>query len=99
MTTIFNPVYRPEMLKLAEAPTPHPWLGPDAPPLVLAAGKMKPQKDFETLLRAFARLRQERAARLIVLGDGEGRASLEALSEALGIRADIDFPGYVDNPY
>jgi len=99
VTTIFNPVYRPQMLELANAPAPHPWLQPGAPPVVLGAGKMKPQKDFATLLKAFARLRRERPARLIILGDGDGKEVLEALAETLGIRPDVDFPGYVANPY
>ena len=99
VTTIFNPVYRPQMLELANAPAPHPWLQPGAPPVVLGAGKMKPQKDFATLLKAFARLRRTRPAKLIILGDGEGKEDLEALAETLGIRTDVDFPGYVANPY
>jgi glycosyltransferase involved in cell wall biosynthesis len=60
---------------------------------------MKPQKDFATLLKAFARLRRTRPAKLIILGDGEGKEDLEALAETLGIRTDVDFPGYVANPY
>src|SRR3546814_12364732 len=60
---------------------------------------MKPQKDFPTLLKAFALLRQEHPAKLIILGDGAGKEGLEALAETLGIRADVAFPGYVANPY
>jgi glycosyltransferase involved in cell wall biosynthesis len=99
VTTILNPVYRPEIFQLAALPAPHPWFASDGPPVVLAAGKMKPQKDFATLLRAFARLREERPARLVILGDGEGRDGLDALAVDLGVRDDVDFPGYVDNPY
>lgn len=99
VTTIFNPVYRPDMLELAGGPAPHPWLRQRDIPVVLGAGKMKPQKDFATLLKAFARLRQQRPARLVILGDGDGKAALEALAGELGVRADVDFPGYVDNPY
>ncbi len=99
ITTILNPVYREEIFQLADARPSHPWLTPEGPPLVLAAGKMKPQKDFETLLQAFAWLRRDRAARLIILGDGGGRTRLETLAETLGIRGDVDFPGYVENPF
>jgi glycosyltransferase involved in cell wall biosynthesis len=99
VTTIFNPVYRPEILALADAVVPHSWLEADALPVVLGVGKMKPQKDFSTLLKAFAQLRKERPARLVILGDGAGRKDLEALATDLGIRADVDFPGYVANPY
>jgi glycosyltransferase involved in cell wall biosynthesis len=101
VTTIFNPVYRPEILALADAEAPHPWLKANAHalPVVLGVGKMKPQKDFPALLKAFAQLRKERPARLIILGDGAGRKDLESLAAKLGIRADVDFPGYVANPY
>lgn len=99
VTTILNPVVRPQMLDLAKAPAPHPWLGDDGPPVILAAGKMKPQKDFPMLLKAFARLRGKRPARLIILGEGAGLPDLETLAEELGLRGDVDFPGYVQNPF
>lgn len=99
VTAIFNPVYRPQILALADAAAPHPWLQTDSLPVVLGVGKMKPQKDFPTLLKAFALLRQEHPAKLIILGDGAGKEGLEALAETLGIRADVAFPGYVANPY
>src|SRR3546814_2147363 len=99
VTAIFNPVVRPEILARADAAAPHPWLQTDSLPVVLGVGKMKPQKDFPTLLKAFALLRQEHPAKLIILGDGAGKEGLEALAETLGIRADVAFPGYVANPY
>jgi len=99
VTTILNPSYRPEMLELAKAPVPHPWLQSDGPPVLLGAGKMKPQKDFPTLLKAFAQLRRKRPARLIILGDGAEKQNLEALAGELGIAEDVDFPGSVDNPF
>ena len=99
VTTILNPLRSRESSEPVNAEALHPWLQADGPPLVLSIGKMRPQKDFPTLLKAFARLRRERPARLIVLGDGDGRKSLEALAEQLGIRSDVDFPGYVKNPF
>ncbi len=99
VTTILNPIRFQEILELANAPPSHPWLRPDGPPLVLGAGKMKPQKDFPTLLKAFARLRKERQAKLVILGDGADGARLKALAEQLGIGQDVDFPGYVKNPF
>ena len=42
--------------------------------MVLGVGRLKPQKDFATLLRAFAHLRAARPARLVILGDGPERA-------------------------
>ena len=44
-------------------PLAHPWFQPDAPPVILGAGRLARQKDFTTLLRAFARVRARRRAR------------------------------------
>src|SRR3546814_17331889 len=99
VTAIFNPVYRPQILALADAAAPHPWLQTDSLPVVLGVGKMKPQKDFPTLLKAFALLRQEHPAKLIILGAAAGKEGLEALAETLGIRAAVPFPKYVPNPH
>ncbi|HKJ71472.1 MAG TPA: glycosyltransferase [Gammaproteobacteria bacterium] len=97
-----NPVVTPELAARATAEPDHPWLarrGTEDPPVLLAMGRLSPQKDFPTLLRAFARLRAERPARLIVLGEGRDRAALEGLAAELGIAAEVDFPGFAANPY
>jgi glycosyltransferase involved in cell wall biosynthesis len=67
--------------------------------VILGAGRLQRQKDFPTLLRAFARLRQRRPCRLLILGEGSGRAELEQLIAALGIGADVDLPGFQPAPY
>jgi glycosyltransferase involved in cell wall biosynthesis len=76
-----------------------PWPIDVGEPLLLAAGRLVPEKDFPTLLRAFARLREQRPARLILLGEGTERASLEALARRLGVRASVHMPGFVRNPF
>ena len=57
------------------------------------------QKDFALLLRAFTRIREERGARLVVLGEGTLRTDLEALARDLGIDSDLAMPGFVQNPF
>jgi glycosyltransferase involved in cell wall biosynthesis len=100
MTAIYNPVVTPVLAARAAEPSPHPWLDADSPrPVVLAAGRLVPVKNFALLLRAFARLRSRRPARLLILGEGRERARLEALAGALGIGADVALPGHVANPY
>lgn len=96
---IYNPVVAPEIEKLAREPAPHPWFEPDAPPVVLGAGKLKPQKDFPTLLRAFARVRAVRSIRLVVLGQGPERRRLETLARELGVERDVALLGFVKNPF
>ena len=66
---------------------------------VLGIGRLHPQKDFGTLIRAFAKVRENRNAKLIILGEGEKRKELEELVKELDLREDIELPGFVDNPY
>jgi glycosyltransferase involved in cell wall biosynthesis len=77
----------------------HLWFSPGQPPVVLSVGRLVPQKDHATLLRAFSRLRAGRAARLVILGDGKDRKSLELLASKLGVADDVSLPGFESNPY
>ncbi len=95
---IYNPVVTPDLEENLRAPIPHGWFADDTPVFV-AAGRLRPQKDFPTLLRAFARLRASCSARLIVLGDGPERENLEALVVELGLDEDVQLPGTTANPY
>jgi glycosyltransferase involved in cell wall biosynthesis len=100
LTTIYNPVVTPALAACAAEPAPHPWLEPGAAtPVVVAAGRLAPAKNFALLLRAFARLRAQRTARLLILGEGRERPMLEALARSLGIDADVALPGHVSNPF
>jgi glycosyltransferase involved in cell wall biosynthesis len=94
-----NPVLTPRLHELARQPAPHPWLNEPDIPVILGAGRLTVQKDFSTLIRAFAKLRKSRNCRLIILGDGRQREKLNALAEELGVSHEIDLPGFTDNPY
>ena len=94
-----NPVVTPDLVRMADAPVDHPWLSGDGPPVILGAGRLEPQKDFPTLIRAFALLRRERPSRLVILGKGGQRGQLHSLAEELGVAGEVSFPGFVDNPY
>lgn len=98
---IYNPVIPPDAefkQRIAE-PLDHPWFHQDAPPVILAVGRLTRAKDYPTLVRAFTIARQERELRLIILGEGEDRKKLEELINTLGIEVDVQLPGSVDNPY
>jgi len=94
-----NPVVTPELAALAAASADHPWLQPDTGPVILAAGRLAPQKDYPTLIRAFAALSAERDLRLIILGEGPERAALESLIAQLGLGDRVALPGFRDNPF
>ena len=96
---IHNPVVTRWTLRRAQEPVGHPWFAPGSPPVVLAVGRFHKQKDFATLLRAFAVVRGLRTVRLVILGEGEERARLEFLRRELGLEADVDMPGFAANPY
>ena len=96
---IYNPVVTPELLVKAEEPLNHPWFAPEEPPVLLSAGRLTEQKDYITLIRAFALVLKERTARLMILGDGEDRPELQTLVQELGLEEAVALPGFVDNPY
>jgi glycosyltransferase involved in cell wall biosynthesis len=96
---LYNPVITPDVRKRACAPLDHPWFAPDQPPVILAVGRLTKQKDFPTLIRSFAQVRQNVPARLLILGEGVDRDELEALVRQLGLQDDVSLPGFVDNPY
>ncbi|MCY7368891.1 MAG: glycosyltransferase, partial [Chamaesiphon sp.] len=50
-------------------------------------------------IQAFGKLRQQKVARLMILGEGDLRGELEAEINSLGIGADVSLPGFVQNPY
>lgn len=97
---IANPSLSPDIEALADAPVDQPWFNDDSGiPVILAAGRLKTQKDFATLLRAFALVRRDRSARLVILGEGPERTNLLQLARDLSIATDVDLPGFRDNPY
>jgi glycosyltransferase involved in cell wall biosynthesis len=98
LRVISNPIVASDIGELAGAPVDTDWFDSDEPVFV-AAGRLQPQKDFPTLLRAFAHVRSTRPARLVILGEGPERSTLEALVEELELTADVALPGVLANPY
>jgi glycosyltransferase involved in cell wall biosynthesis len=96
---LYNPVVTPEVREKARLPVDHPWFAAGQPPVVLAVGRLTKQKDFPTLIQAFADVRRKRPARLMILGEGTDRPALEALIGQLDLQADVALPGFVQNPY
>jgi glycosyltransferase involved in cell wall biosynthesis len=70
-----------------------------AGPQLIAIGNLKQEKDFPLLLEAFAKVRQQVNARLLILGEGQERNRLEGRRAKLGLDAFVDMPGFVANPY
>ncbi|MBI1273445.1 MAG: glycosyltransferase [Alphaproteobacteria bacterium] len=79
-------------------PTDHRWLTAKDRPVFVACGRLTQQKGYDVMLRAFARLRREQPARLIILGQGPLREELGRQASKLGIGDDVDFAGFLKNP-
>lgn len=94
-----NPVVTPGLEAQAAATPDHPWLQVTGVPVILAVGRLTPQKDYPTLLRAFATLSQGRDVRLIILGEGPEHTRLEGLAQGLRISERVAFLGFRDNPF
>jgi glycosyltransferase involved in cell wall biosynthesis len=99
MVTLKNPVITPQLLKQQNEIVKHRWAQSFDLPLVIGIGGFRKQKDFSTLIRAFALVNQSRPCRLVILGQGRQEDRLKKLCSDLGIAEHVDFPGFSDNPY
>lgn len=98
--TIYNPFDLARIAEMAREAPGHPWFEAGQPPVLVAVGRLTPEKDFSTLIRAFSRLRKRRDVRLLILGEGALRGDLEALGRDSGLTEnDLQMPGFVGNPY
>lgn len=61
--------------------------------LIVAAGRLAPEKGYDIALKAFAKV-ADPEARLTFVGDGPLRSQLEALADSLGVRERVTFAGY-----
>lgn len=67
---------------------------PDRGKLILALGRLHPNKAFDVLLQALVRLPD---AYLWIAGDGPLRENLEALAQRLGVKPRVRFLGWRDD--
>ena len=95
---VYNPAFRPQLLVESLQQSGEPWLGTPDRPVLLAVGALTRQKDYPTLLEAFALLRARQPARLVIAGEGKERKRLEALVVRLGLQDDVRLAGEVCHP-
>lgn len=97
--TLPNPVIFPGMLERSRKPPLHMFLREATTPVLLAVGRLEPQKNYPLMLEAFALLVKDTRVRLIIYGEGSLRVDLQARCAALGLDTLVDMPGYIDNPF
>jgi len=96
---IRNPNITPEFYQLADEPLDDAWFDADAPPVIMGVGGLRRQKDFGTLIEAFAIVHRQRTCRLLILGQGRQHDKLQAQAKRLGLLADFRLGGFQSNPY
>jgi glycosyltransferase involved in cell wall biosynthesis len=96
---IYNPVITPALLSAASERPSHPWFEDATCPIVLGVGRLVPQKNFRLLIDAFAIVKRDHHARLVILGEGPERSALEAQVRHHGLQEAVSLPGFLANPY
>jgi len=96
VTTIYNPVVD-ERLKLHISLLDRDKSRPEK--VIVAAGRLVPNKNHYLLIKAFYILSKDYDARLVILGEGELRQELEDLVVSLGISNLVQFFGFVKDPF
>jgi glycosyltransferase involved in cell wall biosynthesis len=92
----------PSHVHVIPNPPAQPIPGAPSPPLpegrfLLGVGRLAPQKKWERLIAAMPRL-HDPEVRLVILGEGDERDSLERLIARLGLDERVSLPGHAPDP-
>ena len=79
-------------------PVPHPWLRDGEPPVFVHTSNMTPWKRLDLLVEAFAEIRRDHDARLLIIGEGPGRPHAAEHIGRLGLGDCAETVGWVDDP-
>ena len=93
---IYNPIDLVRVRDEAQAMVDESVFGDHGGPTVVSVGRLSPEKDHATMIRAVRRLQD---VRLVILGEGEEREPLQSLVSRMGLSERVAMPGFVANPY
>jgi glycosyltransferase involved in cell wall biosynthesis len=97
---VYSPSVTPDIADRALEPVDHPFLTSGRTHKTLVAvGRLNEQKDYRTLIRTLRQVREEIDVKLVILGEGHLRQSLEDLIGTQGLGDHVSMPGFVDNPF
>jgi glycosyltransferase involved in cell wall biosynthesis len=95
---VYNIIERADAHHLMSEDVGEDWLVNKQETILIAAGSLVVWKGFSDLISALSHVQKTRIARLIILGDGPERDSLQTLIDSLGLGGSVKLLGYVDNP-
>ncbi|MBU9713493.1 glycosyltransferase [Evansella tamaricis] len=98
ITTIYNPAYTTDILEKGYQKLNNKIFYEETH-VILGVGRLVPQKDFPTLIKAFKIVNQKVKAKLVILGEGSERGHLEKIVKDLDLENDVILPGFVNNPF
>ncbi|MFT4664323.1 MAG: glycosyltransferase involved in cell wall biosynthesis [Polaribacter sp.] len=100
--TIYNPVVNDDLYRMAQSPVDHPAMKTEEK-IILAIGRVVPQKDFATLIKAFAQVKKTNNCRLVILGDRSANSSyyqsMITLAKQLDVQDSIYYIDFQRNPF
>ncbi|MFD2628871.1 glycosyltransferase [Oceanobacillus kapialis] len=102
INVIYNPIDIEGIEAAAERAEPiaeEAGLFTDDTKTIVTAGRLVDDKDHVTLLEAFAKVKENVASRLIIMGEGELEQTLKQKASSLGVADSVHFIGFQKNPY
>lgn len=96
--TIYNPIIDDDIFRASKKEFFHPFSKIDEK-IFLSIGRLSEEKDYPTLIKAFAKTQKMRSSRLIIAGDGPEKNKIKELISELGLRKHIALLGHVKNPH
>lgn len=95
---INNPIDLSAIREMSEHKPKHSFLSRELKKIV-AVGRLEEIKGYDILLRAIGIIGKESGYRLLILGEGSQKASLQDLAKSLDIHDVVDFIGFQKNPF
>lgn len=101
INVVYNPSITPKVISMGKEYPEHEWFRESEPPVILAVGRLQKQKDYPTLIKAFAIIRKFISARLMILGETRNAvdSGIYKAIEENDFKDDIALPGFQKNPY
>ncbi|MEX0685073.1 MAG: glycosyltransferase [Balneolales bacterium] len=103
ISVIYNPVVDQKMIDASKQEVTHCWLSnKDRTPVIIGMGRIHPQKGFEDLIEAFSLVQSKIKSKLIIFGSIDSEEYFKSLKRQvmdLNLDQDIEFAGFIDNPY
>jgi|GEM_PF-6382178 len=83
--------------KSAEVPSSQ--TAPNQAPIIMAAGRLTPEKNHLLLLSAFALTRKKQNCRLLIMGNGPMREALRLRAKDMGVANEVTILPFQENPW